>query len=199
MKKSILVLFLMVFSLLIFNPNSWSQELVCVEANGLNWCYNPNQCGQACNDVCAVDGMVPIADNTIWLEAQNTLEKCNAISQAFGLGNSGNLGSFVTQCLEDQGSAPHGPGLNTQLFCSFANTCPEAHRTDMAALGVPCDSLDFPRRSICPCEPPPPSTAQVPTLSEWGMIAMVGILGIVGFMVIRRKKNNCLTFKDTSI
>ena len=35
-------------------------------------------------------------------------------------------------------------------------------------------------------EPPPP--AQVPTLSEWGMIAMVGILGIVGFMVIRRKK-----------
>lgn len=28
----------------------------------------------------------------------------------------------------------------------------------------------------------------VPTLSEWGLIAMAGILGIVGFMVIRRKK-----------
>ena len=28
----------------------------------------------------------------------------------------------------------------------------------------------------------------VPTLSEWGLIAMAGVLGIVGFMVIRRKR-----------
>ena len=28
----------------------------------------------------------------------------------------------------------------------------------------------------------------VPTLSEWGLIAMAGILGIVGFMVMRRRK-----------
>ncbi|MGB2691233.1 MAG: IPTL-CTERM sorting domain-containing protein [Thermodesulfobacteriota bacterium] len=28
----------------------------------------------------------------------------------------------------------------------------------------------------------------VPTLNEWGLIAMAGILGIVGFMVMRRKK-----------
>ncbi len=27
----------------------------------------------------------------------------------------------------------------------------------------------------------------IPTLSEWGLVAMVGILGIVGFMVMRRK------------
>ena len=32
------------------------------------------------------------------------------------------------------------------------------------------------------------SVANVPTLSEWGLIAMAGILGIVGFMVIRRRK-----------
>ena len=30
--------------------------------------------------------------------------------------------------------------------------------------------------------------AEVPTLSEWGLIAMAGILGIVGFMVLRRRK-----------
>jgi len=30
--------------------------------------------------------------------------------------------------------------------------------------------------------------AQIPTLSEWGLIAMAGILGIVGFMVMRRRK-----------
>ena len=28
----------------------------------------------------------------------------------------------------------------------------------------------------------------IPTLSEWGLIAMAAILGIVGFMVIRRRK-----------
>jgi len=28
----------------------------------------------------------------------------------------------------------------------------------------------------------------VPTLNEWGLIAMAGILGIVGFLVIRRRK-----------
>jgi hypothetical protein len=32
----------------------------------------------------------------------------------------------------------------------------------------------------------PPSN--VPTLSEWGLIAMAGVLGIVGFMVMRRRK-----------
>ena len=30
--------------------------------------------------------------------------------------------------------------------------------------------------------------ADVPTLSEWGLIAMASILGIVGFMVMRRRK-----------
>jgi len=30
--------------------------------------------------------------------------------------------------------------------------------------------------------------APIPTLSEWGLIAMAGILGLVGFMVIRRRK-----------
>ncbi len=33
---------------------------------------------------------------------------------------------------------------------------------------------------------PPPRN--VPTLSEWGLMAMAGLLGIVGFMVIRRRK-----------
>ena len=28
----------------------------------------------------------------------------------------------------------------------------------------------------------------IPTLSEWGLIAMAGLLGIVGFMVMRRRK-----------
>lgn len=31
-------------------------------------------------------------------------------------------------------------------------------------------------------------TRNIPTLSEWGMIAMAGILGIAGFIVIRKRK-----------
>jgi len=31
-------------------------------------------------------------------------------------------------------------------------------------------------------------SAPIPTISEWGMIAMAGILGVIGFMVIRRRK-----------
>lgn len=34
----------------------------------------------------------------------------------------------------------------------------------------------------------PENLRNVPTLSEWGLIAMAGVLGIVGFMVIRRKR-----------
>jgi len=34
----------------------------------------------------------------------------------------------------------------------------------------------------------PAVNSPIPTLSEWGLIAMAGILGIVGFMVIRRRK-----------
>jgi len=33
-----------------------------------------------------------------------------------------------------------------------------------------------------------PVSAAVPTLSEWGLIAMASILGLVGFIVIRRRK-----------
>jgi len=36
--------------------------------------------------------------------------------------------------------------------------------------------------------PPATSPTNIPTLSEWGLIAMAGILGIVGFMVMRRRK-----------
>ncbi|MCK5392109.1 MAG: IPTL-CTERM sorting domain-containing protein [Deltaproteobacteria bacterium] len=32
------------------------------------------------------------------------------------------------------------------------------------------------------------AVSTVPTLSQWGLIAMAAILGIVGFMVMRRRK-----------
>jgi len=34
----------------------------------------------------------------------------------------------------------------------------------------------------------PATPRNISTLSEWGLIAMAGVLGIVGFIVIRRRK-----------
>jgi len=53
-----------------------------------------------------------------------------------------------------------------------------------------CLIIDFVDGAFCSegqCIPPTVVTP-IPTLSEWGLIAMAGILGIVGFMVIRRRK-----------
>ncbi len=33
-----------------------------------------------------------------------------------------------------------------------------------------------------------PGPAPIPTLSEWGLIAMAGVLGMAGFMIIRKRK-----------
>ena len=48
-----------------------------------------------------------------------------------------------------------------------------------------CDNTDLFLYCFEQCDNPPPA---VPTLSQWGLIAMAGILGIVGFMVMRRGK-----------
>ena len=156
-----------------------------MEANGLNWCYNPNECGQACNDVCAVDGLQPV-DNNVWFEAQNTVGECTAIADELGEGLTPTLQDSTVGCLEDSSGSHDAPGgLLGALFCSPDPDCPQIHRTEMGQLGVPCGSNS--RRSICPCEQSQ-VVSPIPTISEWGLIAMAGILGIVGFMVIRRRK-----------
>ena len=58
--------------------------------------------------------------------------------------------------------------------------------------GNPVVFIDFFADSSCDletglCSGFDPVT-QVPTLSEWGMIAMAGVLGLVGFMIVRRKR-----------
>jgi len=154
MKKPTLALFFFLMSLLIIAPKLHAQELVCVEANGLTWCFNDQACGQACNDVCGTIGSQPIADNTVWLEAQDTEEECQTISQAFGLGGNVEFSSnFSTACLQDQdGDHMVGGFINQPVVCSGLSSCPNDHRTDMDQLGIPCGSGS--RRSICPCGPP---------------------------------------------
>ncbi len=52
---------------------------------------------------------------------------------------------------------------------------------------VTCEQGADPAFATCTFrnEGPPPT---IPTLSQWGLIAMAGVLGIVGFMIMRRRK-----------
>jgi len=133
--------------------------------------------------------MQPIADNNVWYEAQNTEDECIAISQAFGLGDSIDLDSFAYACLEDNpGLHTVGGGINPPLTCSTDNSCPNEHRTKMDNKDIPCGQQAA-TRSICPCAHI--VSSPIPTLSEWGLIALAVVLcivGIVGFMVIRKRK-----------
>ena len=151
--KSVLYSLSVVFLfMLIFAPALRAQP-TCVEANGLNWCYDDQACGEACNDVCAALGLVP-EDNQVWFEAQDTEAECQTISEAFGLGNSVDFAGYSYACLEDTpGNHTVGGGLVGPLFCSASESCPEAHRTDMDQIGTPCGPNS--RRSICPCTDPP--------------------------------------------
>jgi hypothetical protein len=88
------------------------------------------------------------------------------------------------------GCGPGGPGGpvtdgtgDISMFCRGTIPCipfveTECFPPDQTQVEVFC----------CNKQEPPPPLAQVPTLSEWGLIAMAGILGTVGFMVIRRRK-----------
>lgn len=183
MKKSIFALLIIFLSLTVVTPKLWAQP-TCVEANGLLWCFNDQACGQACEEVCEAIGIPLAVDDEVWFEAQNTEEKCQAISQAFGLGDTVNFESYSFACLEDQ-DGPHsvGGGLVAPLYCSTSFGCPAAHRTTMDQLGVPCGPGS--RHSICPCEILP---RNIPTLSQWGVIAIAGGLVIIGLWAVRRRK-----------
>lgn len=186
MKKSVFTLLLIFLSLSVVTPKLWAQP-TCVEANGLTWCYNDQACGQACEQVCAAIGIQLVVDDEVWFEAQNTEEECQAISQAFGLGDTVKAEGYTFACLEDQdGFHTVGGGLAAPLYCSTSFGCPAAHRTGMDQQGTPCGPGS--RHSICPCGPRLRQSRPIPTLSEWGVIAIAGALGIIGIWAVRRRK-----------
>ena len=135
-----------------------SVQITCTSAcrtvNGVRWCYNANACGQACNDVCASLGLPLTIDDATWFQAQDSLAKCEAISNAFGLGDDAAIGYYAEACLEDSGAAhgdtaPGGPSGN--LNCSSDMYCPGNHRVLMDLGGVACGQAGA-TRSICPCQ-----------------------------------------------
>jgi len=70
----------------------------------------------------------------------------------------------------------------------FSNNVSVIDTATNTTVGLPIPVELSPRGVAITPPPPPPPIADVPTLSEWGLIAMASILGIVGFMVMRRRK-----------
>jgi hypothetical protein len=123
----------------------------CRTVNGIQWCYNPNACGEACDTMCNALGLSLTISDADWFAAQDTQDECQAINDAFGLGGTVILSSFTFACIEDIGGAEAVPGAPLgPLLCSTFEGCPSFHRTDMDQAGLSCDS-GFARRSLCPC------------------------------------------------
>jgi hypothetical protein len=159
---------------------------VCHSVNGLNWCYNPDQCGEPCNQVCAAAGLVPVADDAVWFAAQDTPAECQAIATAFGLATV-DVFSWTYACLED-GSGTHSSpgGLLEPLLCSSYSGCPANHRTSMDGNGTLCGD-DSSRRSICPCELAPTGTS-APAIGTVGLIVCTGLMLLLGVTRLKYRR-----------
>ena len=71
-------------------------------------------------------------------------------------------------------------------------TCGNADGPELCRAPPGFETINFVGGDVCNlqtgfCEDPEP-VRNVPTLSELGLIAMAGVLGIIGFIVIRRRQ-----------
>ena len=79
---------------------------------------------------------------------------------------------------EEEGNLPGPP--NDQFDLDFLSICflPLEGGFEVSSAGA--ENPDF----MCG----PPIARTIPTLSQWGLIAMAGVLGIAGLIVMRRRK-----------
>ncbi len=127
----------------------------CRLVDGIMWCFHPSECGIACNDTCAANGMAPMADSVRWFEAQNSAEECQPIADAFGAFEPVEVGGWSYGCMTD-GHATDHTGLDADVnrstgwLCSTAESCTTSILTNMDQLGVPCGPSS--RKTVCACE-----------------------------------------------
>ena len=124
---------------------------VCRIVDGTQWCFDGDNCGQACDDVCNNLGLTLEPDDATWFAAQDTVAECQAISDAFQLAAPIEFDTLPLGCLEDTGLTDAvGGWLTGGLACSSDATCPAMHRTAMDDQDSICN-LPGARRSVCPC------------------------------------------------
>lgn len=191
MRKSILASFIIMLSLLIIAPKLYAQvECPC------NFRDIPM------TDVCWTSNQVPF----IPAFSSPITDPPNSDCQLQSLTASGpsavlivreaGVGGNVNECVMAQQAVACGPIIDIQgieltpaelIACQCELQAYSTELNDIDGISVIpgppylCGNVDC-------TPPPPPAPAQVPTLSEWGLVTMAAILGIIGFMVIRGRK-----------
>ena len=98
---------------------------------------------------------------------------------------------FLLLALPEEGFSGFdpGPGPGEEGCCQLMDGCIDA--IDLPPNAV-CLSEFFVENAFCDQETgqctPIPIVNNIPTLTEWGLILMAAVLGIVGYMVYRRKR-----------
>jgi hypothetical protein len=107
-------------------------------AGNLTWCMHANGTqNTSCTATCQSVGKVPVSDQGVWFNAQNSVMECSAIRDAFGLnGANVNLGDLTTAC------AVYVPGGNI-FGCSSNLNCPGTMTNTGPAGGA---------MAVCPCQ-----------------------------------------------
>lgn len=104
----------------------------CRVVDGIRWCKD-NQRGRSCNALCTDLGFgEPTISNIDWLEAQNTIPKCQRLGAAFGA-TTDHIATYVYACAHI---------YEDQIVCSTYGACPQGHRT----------YTDKQQLAVCPCQ-----------------------------------------------
>ncbi len=92
---------------------------------------------------------------------------------------------FLLLALPEDGFSGLGPA--PQYCCQGEGTC-----ADSSEGPILCRVEDVVQNAFCNQETGEcallDTSSNIPTLSEWGLIAMAGVLGIAGYVIIRRRK-----------
>jgi hypothetical protein len=183
---------LLLISLSAIAPNVWAQpveppEGACITPE-VEQCVNPQQTllkwsegteawpDEACNP-----------DESFGDCDTNSCDSANSYAQYVCAANGYDVGIWTGR--KQAGCGPGGPGGpvvggtgNFSLYCA-GNTIPcEPFFEDMCA---PTDQTQI---EVFCCNFSRPALAPIPAVSEWGLIIMAAVLGIVGYMVYRRRK-----------
>ena len=120
----------------------------------------------------------------------NACDHANAWAQYVCASNGYDVGIWTGR--KEAGCGPGGPGGPVvggtgpiSMFCGGTIPCEPIVETE-------CSPGDQTQIEIFCCDtgvaPPPPAVEQIPTLSEWGMMATAAVLAVIGFIAIRRRK-----------
>jgi len=93
---------------------------------------------------------------------------------------------FMLFALPEEGFAGVGP-IRIDC-CQREGSCIDTTDEQFICLAEDVIEGAFCDDSIGLCIPTGSTADNIPTLSEWGLLAMAGIIGIAGFIVMRRRK-----------